>query len=410
MKRTKPKTDWLQNISDIAAILLADQRTNRVVGRDKSVLHLLPSFGWGGAERMACTIHRLAQQRGYRSSLLSLPIASIEQGLYEEGLRDGPPSRAAPGDTLHRGEQWQQTLLRQWVRVARQRVLELSPSVVHAHLAYPDRFGAVASIARGFCKVISFQLLPGQHSWWSQDELFGWRSDNVLRRLGSRLRDIAFVAPSDDDVLRVGELVAPRGVTKVKNCPALPRVNLERREPFAWTPDVVRLLSVGRLVEHKGFVSMLEALAQPHTRELQWQWVIAGDGPERERLLRRAAELQIDRKISLQGALPGQSLYGTADIVLCPSEQEGYPLVPLEAVEAGAAVLLSPIAAHCEQFATVTESLLSPDRSLWSAELARFINAKELRETLARTQKQRLPSDPRGETIDGYVRLYESFA
>lgn len=401
-----PAAHTWQNIRDLASIFAANHDYAGVHARAKSVVHIVPSFAWGGAERMACTIHRLALERGWKSQLFSLPLIDIDQGLYEEGVLSQPPSRIPPSTYAPVKPQTRQELLRAWVAHTRQRVLQANPSVIHAHLPYPDRAGAALMIGRGFSKVLSFQLLPGLTDYWSLDELFGWRSDNVLSRIGSRMKHTRFVAPSDEDVQRIEALVGVGKVSKVQNCPALPRVNLPPQTPFEWKPSVVRLLSVGRLVEHKGFVPMIEALAQEPTRSLNWQWVIAGEGPEREHILQRAKELQILDRIALEGPRPGQSLYPVADLVLCPSEQEGYPLVPLEAVEAKTAVVVSAIAPHQEQFAAVPESVLPKDKAQWSTVLAKWIGNEGARKMLQNTQQTKLPSDPRKTTMDGYERLY----
>ena len=123
-------------------------------------------------------------------------------------------------------------------------------------------------------------------------------------------------------------------------------------------------------------------------------------------ILSVANELKISDRIALEGPRPGQSLYGTADIVLCPSEQEGFPLVPMEGVEAKTVVLVSAIAPHQEQFGAVPESILPLDRTQWSATLARWIGDASARESLLQAQQSKLPADPRKITMDGYEKLY----
>jgi glycosyltransferase involved in cell wall biosynthesis len=64
--------------------------------------------------------------------------------------------------------------------------------------------------------------------------------------------------------------------------------------------------------------------------------MIAGDGPEREPLLRLAADRDIDRRVILPGSVPGIARYfGTFRLLCHTSRREGLPNVLLEAAAHG---------------------------------------------------------------------------
>src|SRR5581483_1053317 len=96
-------------------------------------------------------------------------------------------------------------------------------------------------------------------------------------------------------------------------------------------PDKLKLLSVGRLSEQKGFDRLVRALSDPKIRDLPWHWVLVGDGKERQRLEASVAAGGLEAKVTFAGFLPSNGLFQQADLVLCPSRFEGTSLVPLEA-------------------------------------------------------------------------------
>jgi glycosyltransferase involved in cell wall biosynthesis len=74
--------------------------------------------------------------------------------------------------------------------------------------------------------------------------------------------------------------------------------------------------------------------------------VIAGDGPERERLAARARQHGVADRVHLVGtvdrATVGALLRG-ATLVAMPSRSEGHPLVALEAMQVGAPLVVADL-------------------------------------------------------------------
>ena len=108
------------------------------------------------------------------------------------------------------------------------------------------------------------------------------------------------------------------------------------------------LLSVGRLEANKGFTVMVGALAalQQHGGTLgpDWRWVIVGDGPQRTRLERAAAEANLTRHVLFAGRASDADLhawYEAASLFVHPTLYEGSSLVTLEAMAHRRAVVAS---------------------------------------------------------------------
>lgn len=107
------------------------------------------------------------------------------------------------------------------------------------------------------------------------------------------------------------------------------------------------LLGVGRLVPQKRWDRAVEALARIADRTIPL--LILGDGPDREKLLRRAALLGVGDRLILPGHVPDPmpAMAGAAAVVLT-SDYEGVPGVVREALSVGTPVVTtdSTLAVH----------------------------------------------------------------
>lgn len=102
------------------------------------------------------------------------------------------------------------------------------------------------------------------------------------------------------------------------------------------------LLSVGNLVELKGHHRVIEALRRLPGFDL----VIAGEGPERDRLEQLRRRLGLAERVRLLGAVPHSALpaiYTAADALVLASSREGWPNVLLEAMACGAPAAASAV-------------------------------------------------------------------
>ena len=115
--------------------------------------------------------------------------------------------------------------------------------------------------------------------------------------------------------------------------------------------NTVRLISVGRMVEKKGYDLLLAALAALPA-ELHWCLVHIGGGELAQKLQQQARELGIDARIEWRGALPQTEVlasYREADLFVLPSrisadgDRDGLPNVLMEAQSQGLACLSTNI-------------------------------------------------------------------
>ena len=107
------------------------------------------------------------------------------------------------------------------------------------------------------------------------------------------------------------------------------------------------LLFVGNLVDLKGQDIAIRALVELDTASL----MIAGIGPEEQRLKGLAEKLGVARRVRFLGGVPHRELpayYGAADALVLASSREGMPNVVLEALASGTPVIASDIPGMAE--------------------------------------------------------------
>jgi glycogen synthase len=176
-----------------------------------------------------------------------------------------------------------------------------------------------------------------------------------LRRLSRQAAALADRVIATDEATRaeVPRLlgVAPEKVAVVPNgvdleeidaaTPEEPRAVAAQAVPALQDAELV-VLSVGRLEGYKGFGDVAAALRRLEERgalPARWAWVVAGGGPEGERL---RAGSGLAGRLHLAGRVPDtvlHALYARADIFVHATRYEGSSLVTLEAMAHGLPVV-----------------------------------------------------------------------
>jgi glycosyltransferase involved in cell wall biosynthesis len=133
------------------------------------------------------------------------------------------------------------------------------------------------------------------------------------------------------------------------------------------------ILMVGRLTKEKDYPLAFEVLGLALKSESKLGLVIAGAGPERDRLLVLAKSLGLDQHIIFLGWQTDLlSLYKTADVFLHTSRYEGYGLVLLEAAAAGLPVVSRPVGIMSEELGLTGETAAELAAGVFRAEAKEF--------------------------------------
>ena len=155
----------------------------------------------------------------------------------------------------------------------------------------------------------------------------------------------------------------------------------------------VRLVSVGRAVEKKGYDDLLAALARLPA-DLNWRFTHLGGGPLLAALKQQAATLGLADRIDWRGAQPqdrviaalqDSDLFVLAARIARSGDRDGLPNVLMEAQAVGITCLATRVSAIPELIEDGASGILVPpgDPAALAAAIARLIAEPALRDRLA---------------------------
>lgn len=297
-----------------------------------TILQLVSSEGYYGAESMLVSLARALTREGYKVIVGVLEDTRFHHGeLGEEARRRGLPVETVPcAGRLD----WNVT-----GRI-RKIVSDWRIDVVHSHGYKADFYAFAAARPRRVA------LLATSHNW--PNRLLHMRAYAIVDRFLLRQFDgVAVVSDVVGDMLRRSG-VGPDRLFTVRNgvdidffCDAKPAL---RRE-LSLTGE--RLFGfVGRLVPEKGGEIFLRAAqlvcaAYPETRI-----VFAGDGPARPQWEGLASQLGIRGKVHFTGfRVDMPSIYGSLDFMVLPSLIEAMPMCLIEAMVCGTPIIATNVGA-----------------------------------------------------------------
>jgi glycosyltransferase involved in cell wall biosynthesis len=284
---------------------------------------LSTSLARGGAESQIVQCAMALRRRGWETAVASLldPAAFVEE-LASQGV---PVHSLAmrPGHADPRGL----VRLIGFLRVFR-------PQILHSHMFHANMAARVVRLFSPVPVVISTLHSIAE----SSRETTGVRRRDWAYRITDPLADMVTAVSQavadrhrSSGAARAGKLrVIPNGVDTTRYRPGPARRESARRElgmgeRFVW-------LAAGRLLWKKDYASLLGAFARQSDAVL----LIAGEGPEGDRLRCQARELAVDARVRFLGAredLP--ALMNAADGFVLSSVVEGLPMVLLEAAASG---------------------------------------------------------------------------
>ncbi len=233
-----------------------------------------------------------------------------------------------------------------------------APDLIDAHYFYPDGVAA-GWLAREFglpyvvtARGTDLTLIP-RYRW----------PRRLISTTAARADGLITVcAALAEPLVELG--VAPERVTVLRNGVDLQRFRPHERAAARARYNLTRrtLLSVGHLIERKGHHHIIGALAQLPDTDL----VIAGAGPERDRLQQLADGLGVADRVRFLGNLDQTllpELYSAADALVLASSREGWANVLLEAMACATPVAASSVWGTPEVVASPAAGRLMPELS-----------------------------------------------
>jgi glycosyltransferase involved in cell wall biosynthesis len=284
-------------------------------------------------------------------------------------------------------------------------VREFKPNVTLAFFGLPS--GAVAWLLKsvlGIPYIVSLRGgdVPGfrPYDFWLYHKLAVpflhviWRNASAVVANSTGLRDLATAFDPAINIPIIPNGVDPEKFSQVKH---------------DWTQP--RILSVGRVVYQKGYDLALLALAG--LKDLEWEWRIAGDGPQLPSLQNMIQDNELQERVSFLGWQTADQLkkqYAEANIFLFPSRHEGMPNAVLEAMASGLPVIATRISGNEELIADGETGALVPvgDVAALRETLRSFLTRPEMRERMGNAARPRVQqSFPWTHVAEGYQSILE---
>jgi glycosyltransferase involved in cell wall biosynthesis len=287
------------------------------------ILHLIPTFLGGGAERQLALMAGEHARQG-----VDVGIVYHRAGPNLELLKDAPTTlfplaMRSNHDPLALWSIFR--LIRSW-----------RPDIVQTWLPQMDILGGVAARLAGVPHVLSERAsaLAYDNSWKLR----------MRRGLGCRAR--AVIANSKMGV-DYWQTAGAHGQLHVVVNAITPFATGEVSAPRALRPPC--LLSAGRLTAQKNLFHMVQAMTLALQAKPEPQAYLFGEGPQDAALRQMISQSGMTDRIRLMGYEKNLSpWYRHADVFVSVSDFEGNPNVVLEAASAGCPLVLSDIPEHRE--------------------------------------------------------------
>jgi glycosyltransferase involved in cell wall biosynthesis len=350
------------------------------------VVHIIWHLEVGGGELFLRDLALTLGGRGLEQQIFTVgPAGPVGQELVRSGI---------PVQSFHKSTKTGLVTIAAMARALRR----IRPAVVHAHGEAGAIWGLPAARLAG---VPSVALMYLNHE---QRLLNMWAMRRTLRWPHRVLAGSAAVAGFLRDRLQVSNRrldVVPCGIN-----PALFRtrpVERSRQGPV--------IVSVGRLVRHKGHHVLIEAFAKVVNVNPRAILQIVGEGPERESLAQRARAIRLGEHIQFPGTVyPTADLLSRADLFVFPSLVEPQGLALLEAYASGVPVIASRTGGIVEMLEHEVDGLLTApgDADDLASAILRMLDDAALRARSIEHGRSRLCEFDVRTIADAYLAIYRA--
>lgn len=300
------------------------------------ILHVADSFDIGGAERVL-----ISDAIGLRAMGHDVTVAAASGGQLQAVAVAGGVETVV----CHAGDVKRQ--VSNAFAQALNRMCEAPFDIVHSHM-YASHAAAHRGAGLGCARVLTEH---SEATWRSQADVH----ESRLFFTGASAI-IAVSRQIADRLTRVDAVPRDRITTMSNTIPLLPTQTIGS-PPLRRTGPTIGV--VARLQPEKGVRTFVDAAAAMARTFPYARFVVAGDGPERKELERRVQQRGMQSRISFLGFVPdGYSVIRQLDVLVVPSMSEGTPLVVLEAMASGVAIVATRVGGIPEQVRHGCEALL----------------------------------------------------
>lgn len=241
------------------------------------------------------------------------------------------------------------------------RLRSFAPDLVLAYWLYPDGYGAErAASTLGLPCVLGargsdIHVRSPFNAWMTRRAI---RRADTLLTVSNAMRRHA-VSCYGADAMRTHTIVNGFDTEVFR-----PRAQAPLRARLGLAAQARVIAYVGRLVESKGLVELVDAFAALRTTDKRVYLALVGDGVMRARLAAMIEAKGLSGNVSMPGAMEPCNVaewIGAADVLTLPSWSEGYPNVVVEAIACGRPVVATDVGGTRE-IVDARNGLLVPPR------------------------------------------------
>ncbi len=362
---------------------------------------MLDTFFWGGAQKMQLFLIEMLQPLGIEISVISLSEPSgspFEKKLQEAGIR----TFYFPFPKFFTPKSFSGV-----VSLLKKEKFDL----LHAYLTYSNIIGPLAGFLSGTPVIAS--LRSANYDGINSTGKRVFMENMTLRYFASRVMANGFAVEEYAHY----RLNNQKMVDTICNAvplftPIALEMRNEIRKELMGTDNRLMVISVGRLIEVKGFRYLIEGFSKLHKNGVQAMLVIAGGGSIEAKLNDQIKLLGLQSCVKLLGPRNDvPDLLGSADVYINTSLIEGTPVSVLEAMSASLPVIATRVGENPYLLANDAGILINPaDPDEIAEALSVILGSAELRNKYGRSGRDRVEKfyDSKGWTrnlLDLYSKI-----
>jgi len=358
--------------------------------RKLNILHLVNGFAIGGGEMGLLTLIKLLNKEKYHQV-----IAAVGQG---GPLQKDFEATGCRVEVFNKKFAFDFSLIGKVADLMKSEKID----IVLTTLFYADVIGAFAAKRAGVPVVISWEVVSHPFKF---RHLFAYKK---------ALKQIDMVVPVSHAIRR--QIMAERGVPAEKAQTihygvdtvkyAVKDGQKMRRQLGLADGDIV-FGTNARMTHQKGHTYLIDAAKTVVQKYPNVKFVLAGDGPLREELVRQMEEQGVADKFMLLGFRTDiADLLSAYDLYVLPSLFEGLPNQVLEAMSCGKGVVATAVDGTVEAVVEGETGLLVPSKAPapLAEALLKVLDHRELLQTFGSNSRRRIEA---AFTIEKEVREFE---
>jgi glycosyltransferase involved in cell wall biosynthesis len=311
----------------------ASAQVSRVAEDAPVVLHVMQSAGIGGAERHLLAILPALRALGWDMRFWGFTTAGGSE------FANALAAAGIPVDLVHVGRMRSLRVTRE----LRRRVRALGPRIVHSHLFYADVHTQLALLGTGVRSVRTIHVGPEFIPAGLPRRVYGWagsradRTITVSEHMARLAPQLGFAPAERLRVVRYGIDPVAWGPTDDARASA--------RGEFGVRDTDVVVACTSRLIAGKGQDTLIRAFEVARRSNTNMHLLVAGTGPEEERLRQLARDLLPPGSYRFTGFVPDvRRVVWASDIFVLPTHAElgeGFGIAALEAAAGHVAIIAS---------------------------------------------------------------------